>query len=161
MSGVGRDLVASTNSVKRSVNNPEPSRAPLLLYDGECGLCNMCVRFLLRIDRRGLMRFAPLQGPTAQTILRSRGLPTEDFDSLIFIPDFPRSDGPHYLRTEGVLRVLAQMGGVWRGVSWLRMIPGWLRDPFYKVIAKLRYQLFGEYRPRPLPKQEWAARFLP
>ncbi|ATC63868.1 thiol-disulfide oxidoreductase [Nibricoccus aquaticus] len=136
-------------------------RTPLLMYDGTCGLCNACVRLLLRIDKAGTLRFAPLQGPTAQAILRERGLPTEDFDSLIFVPDFPRKDGPHWSRTDGVLQVLAELGGVWRVVSWLRVIPRWLRDPLYKVVARLRYRLFGEYRPRPLAKVEWAARFLP
>jgi predicted DCC family thiol-disulfide oxidoreductase YuxK len=136
-------------------------RTPLLMYDGTCGLCNACVRLLLRIDKRATLRFAPLQGLTAQAILRERGLPTEDFDSLIFVPDFPRRDGPHYLRTDGVLQVMNELGGVWRVVSWLRVIPGWLRDPMYKVVARTRYRLFGEYRPRPLKKAEWAARFLP
>jgi predicted DCC family thiol-disulfide oxidoreductase YuxK len=131
------------------------------MYDGECGLCNMCVRFLLRIDRKGLMRFAPLQGPTAQAILRSRRLPTKDFDSLTLIPDFPRSDGPHYVRTEGGLRVLGEIGGVWRVVSWLRVVPRGLRDPLYTLVARMRYRLFGEYRPRPLARPEWEARFLP
>jgi len=131
------------------------------MYDGTCGLCNACVRLLLRIDRRAKLRFAPLQGPTAQAILRERGLPTEDFDSLILVPDFPRKHGPHHLRTEGVLRVLKELGGGWRVISWLRVIPAWVRDPLYKVVARLRYRLFGEYKPRPLAKPEWAARFLP
>ena len=139
----------------------ELRRTPLLMYDGTCGLCNACVRLLLRIDKAGTLRFAPLQGPTAQAILRERGLPTEDFDSLIFVPDFPGKDGPHWSRTDGVLRVLKELGGVWRVVSWLRVLPGWLRDPLYRVVARLRYRLFGEYRPRPLKKAEWAGRFLP
>ena len=131
------------------------------MYDGTCGLCNACVRLLLRIDKAGTLRFAPLQGATAQAILRGRGLPTEDFDSLIFVPDFPGEDGPHWTRTDGMLRVLAEIGGVWRVVSWLRVLPAWLRDPLYKLVARLRYRLFGEYRPRPLKKAEWAERFLP
>ena len=130
------------------------------MYDGTCGLCNFCVRLLLRIDTRAKLHFAPLQGPTAQTILRERGLPTEDFDSLIFVPDFPRTDGAHYSRTEGVLQVLKELGGAWRMVSWLRVIPAWLRDPMYKLVARLRYRLFGEYHPRPLKKAEWTARFF-
>lgn len=140
---------------------PELRRTPLLMYDGTCGLCNACVRLLLRIDKAGTLRFAPLQGPTAQGILRERGLPTEDFDSLILVPDFPQKNGPHWSRTDGVLRVLKELGGVWRVVAWLRVIPAWLRDPLYKVVARLRYRLFGEYRPRPLARAEWAQRFLP
>jgi predicted DCC family thiol-disulfide oxidoreductase YuxK len=147
--------------VSVNTKSSQPMRTPLLMYDGTCGLCNACVRLLLRIDGRGKLRFTPLQGTTAQAILRERGLPTEDFDSLIFVPDFPRKDGPHHLRTEGVLRVFEELGGVWRVVSWLRVLPGWLRDPLYKIVARLRYRLFGEYRPRPLKRAEWGERFLP
>jgi predicted DCC family thiol-disulfide oxidoreductase YuxK len=144
-----------------NTTNFQPVRTPLLMYDGTCGLCNACVRLLLRIDKQAKLRFAPLQGVTAQATLRERGLPTEDFGSLIFVPDFPRKDGPHHRRTEGVLRVFEELGGGWRVIAWLRVIPGWLRDPLYKIVARLRYRLFGEYRPRPLKKAEWAMRFLP
>jgi predicted DCC family thiol-disulfide oxidoreductase YuxK len=137
------------------------ARRPVLLYDGECGLCNAVVRFLLREDAGGRLRFAPLQGPAAQAYLRAHGLPTEDFDSLVFVPDWERpEDGGSCLRTAGVLAALDEIGGVWRALSWVRVVPAALRDPFYKVVARFRYALFGEYRPTPLPEAEWERRFL-
>ncbi|MDP3073497.1 MAG: DCC1-like thiol-disulfide oxidoreductase family protein [Opitutaceae bacterium] len=137
------------------------ARRPVLLYDGECGLCNAVVRFLLREDAGGRMRFAPLQGAPAQAYLRAAGLPTEDFDSLVFAPDWERpAAGAPRLRTDGALAAADEIGGVWRVISWLRVLPAALRDPFYKIIARFRYALFGEYRPTPLPEPEWARRFL-
>jgi predicted DCC family thiol-disulfide oxidoreductase YuxK len=153
--------VATTPLIHPPQTDPAPPRTPLLLYDGECGLCNLCVRGLLRIDRRGLLRFAPLQGPTAQAILRARGLPTVDFDSLVFVPDHPSPTGPVWVRTEGVLRIFSELGGVWRAFAALRILPGWLRDFAYTRVARMRHALFGEYRPSPLRRPEWAARFLP
>lgn len=136
-------------------------RRPVLLYDGECGLCNALVRFLLRRDVTGRMRFAPLQSAPAQAYLRARGLPTEDFDSLVFVPDWERAElGGPLLRTDGALAALAEIGGVWRVVARLRVLPTWLRDPFYKIVARSRYALFGKYRPSPLPEPEWARRFI-
>lgn len=134
---------------------------PVLLYDGECGLCNAIVRFLLRRDHRGRLRFAALQSAPAQSYLRARGLPTEDFDSLVFVPDWerPESAAPR-LRTDGALSALDEIGGVWRVVARARALPVWLRDPFYKMIARSRYALFGAYRPTPLPVAEWEQRFL-
>lgn len=134
---------------------------PVLLYDGECGLCNAIVRQLLRTDRRGRLHFAPLQGAAAQAYLRSKGLPTEDFDSLVFVPDWqaPERSAP-LLRTDGALAAAAEVGGVWRLFTWMRVLPAWSRDPFYKLVARTRYALFGEYRPRPLENPEWGARFL-
>lgn len=136
-------------------------RQPVLLFDGECGLCNRIVRWLLRSDKAGRLHYAPLQSEPAQNYLRAQGLPTEDFDSLVFVPDWnePRS-GAARLRTDGALSAAAEVGGFWRVVSWLRILPTWLRDPFYKLVARTRYALFGEYRPSPLPNPEWEKRFL-
>lgn len=135
---------------------------PVLLYDGECGLCNRVVRLLLRTDRRGRLKFAPLQSAPAQAYLRAQGLPTRDFDSLIFVPDWNAPEGSAPLsRTTGALAAAAEVGGAWRLVTWLRVLPAWLRDPFYKLVARTRYALFGEYRGKPLAESaEWGSRFL-
>lgn len=135
--------------------------APVLLFDGDCGLCNRIVRLLLRADRAGRLRYAPLQGSAAQAYLRAQGLPTEDFDSLVFVTDWGHpAPGGYALRTDGVLAAAAVVGGGWRLVTWMRVLPAWVRDPFYRVVARTRYALFGKYQPTPLPKPEWAERFL-
>ncbi|HZZ19135.1 MAG TPA: DCC1-like thiol-disulfide oxidoreductase family protein [Opitutaceae bacterium] len=139
---------------------PDP-RIPVLLYDGECGLCNAVVRFILRHDREGRIHFAPLQSAPAQDYLRSKGLPQDDFDSLVFVPDWSSRDKEGFLlRTAGALASFASMGRPWAILAKLEVIPVWLRDAAYKLIAKTRYALFGEYEPRPLENQEWEKRFL-
>ena len=134
---------------------------PVLLFDGECGLCHRIVRRLLRSDRRGRLRFAPLQGAGAQAYLKEHGLPTADFDTLVFVTDWnqPRAHPPLF-RTDGMLAAAAVVGGGWRLVSWLRVLPAGLRDPFYKLVARTRYALFGPHRPSPLPDPAWIGRFL-
>lgn len=134
---------------------------PVLLFDGECGLCNRVVRLLLRSDKRGRLRFAPLQGASAQAYLRAQGLPTKDFDSLVFVADWSNpAPGGYALRTDGALAAAAVAGGGWRLVTWMRVLPRGWRDLAYKLVARSRYALFGEYQPTPLPKPEWAERFL-
>ena len=142
-------------------NSPAAVRQPVLLYDGECGLCNRLVRLLLRSDKAGRLRYAPLQSGPAQNYLRQQGLPAGDFASLVFVPDWanPRQGAPQ-LRSAGALGAAAEVGGVWRAVSWLRVLPVWLRDPCYRLIARTRFALFGKYQPSPLPNPEWAERFL-
>lgn len=137
------------------------ARRPVLLYDGECGLCNAVVRFLLREDVDARMRFAPLQGEPGQTFLRSRGLNTSDFDSIVFVSDWNERDrSDYFVRTAGVLRVCSEIGGLWRVFSWSVVVPRWIRDACYKVVARTRYAVFGEYRPTPLPDPDWSNRFL-
>lgn len=149
--------MASTSPVSLS-----PAQAPVLLYDGECGLCNAGVRLLLRIDRSERLLFAPLQGASAQAYLRHHRLPTKDFDSMIFVPDWARRDElPPRFRTDAVLSAVAEIGGGWSLLRALRVIPPPLRDAVYRLVAQFRYRVFGPYRPTPLPHPEWAARFLP
>jgi predicted DCC family thiol-disulfide oxidoreductase YuxK len=136
-------------------------RIPVLLYDGECGLCNGVVRFILRHDPVGRIHFAPLQSPPAQEYLKSEGLPTADFGSLVFVPDWGSPvRGAYLLRTTGALAALSELGGAWRIASWLRLLPAFVRDPFYAVVSRSRYAIFGKYRPAPLPDPEWEKRFL-
>lgn len=134
---------------------------PVLLFDGECGLCRRVVRRLLRSDRAARLRFAPLQGAAAQAYLRARGLPTEDFDSLVFVPDWenPAAASP-LLRTDGMLAAAAVVGGGWRAVTWLRVLPAGLRDPCYRLVARTRYAFFGRHRGAPLSATEPPERFL-
>jgi predicted DCC family thiol-disulfide oxidoreductase YuxK len=136
---------------------------PVLLFDGECGLCNRIVRLLLRLDRAGRLRFATLQGLTGQGYLQAHGLPTKDFDSLVFIPAWEQRAQPEYLlRTDGALAALKTSGGLGRGLAAIaRVVPRSWRDAAYRGIARWRYRLFGEWKPRPLARPEWAARFLP
>ncbi len=140
------------------------SRSPVLFFDGECGLCNRLVRLLLRLDPRGRLRFAALQGVAAQSYLREHGLATTDFDTLIFVPDWASRDRPDFLaRTTGVIAALRAVGGgIARPLAALLAIfPAKVRDAGYRVVARWRYRIFGPWRDRPLARPEWAERFLP
>ena len=132
---------------------------PVLLFDGECGLCHRVVRLLLRLDQRGVLRFAPLQGPAGQACLRAHGLPTEDFSTLVFVPDRLQGATKLLLRTDGVIAALRAVGrpGL---AAWLAVVPRGLRDAGYKFVARVRHRIFGPWRARPLPRTEWAARFM-
>jgi len=135
---------------------------PVLLFDGECGLCQRVVRLLLRLDRVGRLHFAPLQGRIAQAYLRRHGLPTEDFDTIILVPDWGRRDRRDFLvRTNGVVAALRECGLVGRMLAaGVAVWPERWRDAMYRAIARLRYRVFGPWQPRPLARAEWVRRFL-
>ncbi len=141
---------------------PTPAAVPVLFYDGECGLCNRTVRLLLALDRRGVLRFAPLQGPTAQAYLRTHGLPAGDFETLVFVPDWARHDRREYLlRTDGVVGALRACDHpAAKVLAWMRIIPRRLRDAGYRCVAHTRYRIWGRWDATcPLPRKEWRGRF--
>lgn len=145
-----------------TVPPPPAPVGPVLLFDGECGLCQRIVRGLLRLDRHGRLRYAPLQGEPAQAYLRERGLPTADFDTLVFVPDWAqRHREAPLLRTAGAAAALRVAGGMGNLLAaLLGIFPSAWRDAGYRVVGRWRYRLFGPWQPRPLARDGWAQRFL-
>ena len=143
--------------------NPNQAKGPggpVLLYDAECGLCNRAVRLLLRIDRRGALRFGALQGGAGQAWLRAHGLPASDFESMVFVRDWEGGTGGHALRTDALAAALGACGGVGRALGLVRAVPRPVRDGAYRLVARLRYRLFGAWKARPLARPEWRGRFI-
>jgi predicted DCC family thiol-disulfide oxidoreductase YuxK len=116
--------------------------AGIVLFDGVCGFCDAAVRWLLRHDPEGRLRFAPLQGETAARLrARQPGIP-EGLGTLVFVVE---SEGVErvYLRSEAVFRACAAISGAPRWVRVLASFPRALTDLGYRVIARLRYRVFG------------------
>jgi predicted DCC family thiol-disulfide oxidoreductase YuxK len=116
--------------------------AGIVLFDGVCGFCDAAVRWLLRRDPEGRLRFAPLQGETAARLrARQPGIP-EGLGTLVYVVE---SDGGErvYLRSEAVFRACAAISGSPRWVGILASLPRSLTDFGYRLIAGLRYRVFG------------------
>lgn len=135
--------------------SPHRERGPIVFFDGACHLCNGTVDALLRRDRNGILRFAPLQGSTfADLSAIHRGLPT--LDAMIVADDA----GLH-VKSAAVIRALRALGGAW-GVCavLLWLVPRPLRDRVYDAVARRRYGWFAPHDSCRLPTPELRARFL-
>lgn len=127
----------------------------VVLFDGVCKLCNGWVRFLIRHDPQQRIRLASVQSVQGQALLTWFGLPTAQFDTMAYI-----EAGELRVRSDAVLRILAQLPGPWRFLTLLRVIPRPVRDWCYDRIALNRYRLFGRYDRCLLPNADHARRFL-
>jgi predicted DCC family thiol-disulfide oxidoreductase YuxK len=133
----------------------------ILLYDGVCGLCNRLVQFILRRDRAAIFRFASLQSTFAGRILARHGANAADLDSVYIVVDHNGSGELLLPRSDAVLFILQQLGGVWRVAAFLfRILPRPLRDWAYGIVARNRYRAFGRYDTCPLPSGDTRNRFL-
>ena len=128
----------------------------LVLYDGQCGLCDRSVQWLLRRDKRVLLRFAPLQGETARRFVGDRA----SFDTILLV-DRTRGVERVFDRSRAALQILRRIGGPWRFVAWLRVLPRWLTDLPYRFVARRRLRWFGTVDACRLPNPEVRSRFLP
>ena len=128
---------------------------PVLLFDGVCNLCNGSVRFVLKHERQPNLRFASLQSPFGQTVCRDLGLNTIDHQSIIYI-----SKGRVLQKSQAVIAVLSDMGGIWRTAKLLSVLPTKFSDWIYDRIAQNRYKWFGRQDTCMVPGQENADRFI-
>jgi len=127
----------------------------IILYDGVCRFCHGMIRFILKRDHDGLFRFASLQSSTGQKMIEEKKNMKPGHDRIIFI------DQDLYLeKSAAVLNILKHLGGIWRMLYFLVILPRPLRDLFYDLVARNRYRLFGKYDACPVPEPEWKERFL-
>lgn len=162
MPWVGDDMRPDESAAESEARNP------IIFFDGVCGLCNGFVDFTLARDRRGVFRFAALQGETFAARIRETvsgdeiAVGNEDSGDEERFASIVLSDGiGTHLKSEAVLRVLEILGGKWALARPLRLVPRVFRDWVYDFVAKNRYRWFGKLETCRLPSPEERDRFLP
>lgn len=132
----------------------ENSINPIVFYDGVCGLCNRFIQWLLHQDRTAIFRFAPLQGNTAKKFISQKKTNPGQWTIIFY------DNGCQYMRSDAVLKIIYDLGGIWRIFAWLRIVPVCLRNYIYNIVARFRYPVFGKLDVCPIPKEEVKNRFL-
>ena len=133
---------------------------PILLYDGVCGLCNRSVQFVLKRDRLGIFRFAPLQGTYAADVLTRHGRDPARLDTVIVVLDPGQPTERLLSKARAALFVLKTLGGVWGATRVFGLLPDVLLNAGYDLVARSRYRLFGKLDACRLPDPATRARFL-
>ncbi len=108
-----------------------------LFFDGDCAFCSQSVQRIARLDKRECIYFASLQGKLAA----SKGFEkyaTANEGSMVLLRE---SDGKVFLRSDSLIELGRALGGAWRLTGVARLIPLFLRDGVYRLIAKNRRKL--------------------
>jgi predicted DCC family thiol-disulfide oxidoreductase YuxK len=130
----------------------------IVLFDGVCNLCDATVRLIFAHDPAGKFRFAPLQSELGQELSAKHGHRETN-------PDAPNSvllieDGTLYDRSTAALRIAGQLSGPMRFLGVLLWLPRPLRDLGYKLVASVRYRIWGKKESCTLPPAGLRDRFL-
>ena len=133
---------------------------PILLYDGVCGLCNRLTQFLLKRDARDRLLFASLQSDFAAAILKRHGKDAHDLDTVYVVRDYEQPAEVLLARSDAILYLLQQIGGVWSLTAVGKILPRWLRDRLYNLVARNRYKVFGKHETCMLPEPKHRRKFL-
>lgn len=127
----------------------------IILFDGECNLCNGSVQFIIKRDKKGQIRFAPLQSAAARQLLGNRQVLAGELSTFVFI-----DNGKIYTRSTAALRVCRYLQGLWPVLYAFIVVPRFIRDGVYNWIAGNRYKWFGHRQECMVPTPELKAKFL-
>jgi predicted DCC family thiol-disulfide oxidoreductase YuxK len=139
---------------------PSPSDeapgGPIVLYDGDCGFCARSVRWILAHERDPAIRFAPLQGATAARLRRCYPRIPAAIASVVYV-----ADGRAHLRSKAMLHAARHLRAPWCWGHALRWMPGFVFDLGYRLLAAVRYRIWGHADACQLVTPEQRSRFLP
>lgn len=127
----------------------------VILFDGICSLCTWSVQFIINHDSQHHFKFTPLQSVEGRRLIADHDVPIETIDSIILI-----EDSRYLIRSSAAIRILQQLPGWWSLITLLTIIPQPIRDWCYDLIARNRYNWFGEINTCALPLNVDQTRFL-
>lgn len=127
----------------------------VILFDGVCNFCNHWVTFAIKRDRKNKLKFTPLQGETAKQLLPQYHINPTSLSSVIFI-----DNGKVYTQSSAAIQICKHLDGGWKLFYGLIIIPKFIRDFLYNIIARNRYKWFGKKESCMIPTPELKERFL-
>ena len=129
-------------------------KEPTILFDGICNYCNAMVKFAIWNDKKARLKFAALQSPVGEELRKQYQIPPQ-IDSVLLI-----DNAKVYTYSTAALRICRYLDWPAKALYALIIVPGFIRQPLYKWIAKNRYKWFGTKETCFVPTPDIKHRFL-
>ncbi len=128
----------------------------IILFDGVCNLCNGAINFIIKRDKHKMFVYASLQSEIGQKLIAERNINTQEIDSILLIdPGIA-----YYHKSTAALQIAKHLRGGYPLLSAFLILPKFLRDWVYDIIARNRYKWFGKKDSCMIPTPELKALFI-
>lgn len=107
----------------------------IILFDGDCNFCNFWVKFVIERDKKDKFRFTSLQSDKGVELLQEHNL-KPDLSTVVLI-----KNGEAKTKSSAALIIAYELGGLYSLAIVLMIIPKFIRDWFYDIIATNRKKL--------------------
>ncbi len=134
---------------------PDTGTKSIILFDGVCNLCNGFVQFIIKHDRAAQFKFGMLQSEQAAKILAAYPLNNQTMNSVVLL-----ENGKLFTKSTAALRIARKLDGGWRMCYAFIILPAFMRDAVYALIAKYRYSVFGKKASCMVPNADLKRRFI-
>jgi len=125
------------------------------VMDARCSLCAQGAAWIARNDKSQEFKIIPMQSDLGSALLKHYGLDPADPASWLYV-----EHGNAYTSLDALIRVGVRLGGIWKGLSIIRILPVSLQDILYRLVARNRYKIFGTRDLCALPDPEVQKRLL-
>jgi len=126
----------------------------IILFDGDCNFCNYWVNFVLKRDKQQVFKFASLNAEIGNKLTLQHQIPAT-IDSIVLI-----KNDDVFIKSRAVIEIARNLSGWWFLLVFFRIVPTFVRDAVYDVVAKNRYRWFGKSVCELPQKLENKTRFL-
>jgi predicted DCC family thiol-disulfide oxidoreductase YuxK len=112
------------------------------------------VNFAIRNDKKGKLKFAPLQSAIGEKLKQQYRI-QPSADTIVFI-----DKGKAYTYAKAAIRICKYLGWPAKLLYGFIIVPALISQPIYKWIARNRYKWFGKKEICMIPTAEVKGRFL-
>jgi len=118
----------------------------IIVYDGICVLCNFIIRWVIKNDKNHLFLISSLQSQ----FIKNNFPDLNKIDSIAVIIN----DQKFLNKGKAIKHILKNLKKLIIIRFMISVIPIFLLNIFYDIIAKTRYKVFGKYESCPIIKVE-------
>ena len=127
----------------------------IIFFDGVCNLCNKSINRLIKNDIKKKFKFASLQSDFAMSFVPDQMINHKNLDTILLY-----KKGQFYDRSNAVLNICKALGGGFNLFLIGYIVPRFIRDAMYRLVANNRYEWFGKEDQCMVPTDDLKDRFL-
>ena len=132
-----------------------PKDKKIVLFDGVCNYCNDKINFIIKNDKHDVFRFVALQSETGQKIINYLGIDSSIDSIILYEPGYA-----YFIKSEAVFRIIKHLSSSVRLLLFFNFIPTSIKNIFYDIIAKNRYNWYGKKESCMMPTEEVKRKFI-
>ena len=132
-----------------------PRDKKIILFDGVCNYCNDKINFIIKNDKQDVFRFVALQSETGQKIIKHLGIDSSIDSIILYEPGYA-----YFIKSEAVFRIIKHLSSAVKLLLIFNFIPTSIKNIFYDIIARNRYNWYGKKDSCMLPTEDVKSKFI-
>ena len=128
------------------------SKKDIVVFDGVCVLCNRFFNWLIKNDKEEKFMYTNFQSDFS----KKNNLKLKDINSVAVI----KTNGEKIYKVQAVYYILKKIDRYFIVQILLKLLPLFLTNICYDLIANFRYRIFGKYETCIIPNENVRKNFI-